>query len=114
MASYLEIPIGSIQTDLAVTSKLVIDKSDIIRIAQGASADGSTPAVLTTIFCKESIEYTLTHTAAAAAFSVLDSIIDAWIALPGSGVSKVGGIPATISASGQALTFVAFTDILIG
>ena len=113
MASYLEIPIGSTQPDLNVTSKLVIDKSDIIRIAQGSVLAGATPATLTTIFCKDAIEYELTHTAAAATFSVLDSIIDTWTGSPGNSVSKVGGIPATVSASGQALTFVAFTDIAI-
>ena len=52
-------------------------------------------------------------TAAAVGFSVLDSLIDAWTALPGNGVSKVGGIPATVSATGQALTFVSFTDIAV-
>ena len=114
MGSYLEIPIASVQADLNVTSKLVIDKSDIIRIAQGANPGGGTPATLTTIFCKESVEYQLTHTAAAPGFSVLDSLIDAWTALPGNGVSKVGGIPAVVSATGQATSFVVFSDILVG
>ena len=114
MGSYLEIPIASAQADLTVTSKLVIDKSNIIRIAQGSAGAGqTTPATLTTIECKEAVEYQLTHTAAAAGFSVLDSLIDAWTALPGNGVSKVGGIPATISGTGQALTFVSFTDIAV-
>ena len=113
MASYLEIPIGSTETDLNVTSKLVIDKSDIIRIAQGTQAAGATPATVTTIWCKEAIEYQLTHSAAATGFSVLNSIIDAWTGSPGNGVSKVGGIPATVSATGQALTFVSFTDIAV-
>ena len=113
MGSYLEIPIASVQADLNVTSKLVIDKSDIIRIAQGANPGGLTPATLTTIFCKESVEYQLTHTAAAAGFSVLDSLIDAWTALPGNGVSKVGGIPAVVSATGQATSFVVFSDIAV-
>ena len=113
MGSYLEIPIASAQADLNVTSKLVIDKSNIIRIPQGAAGAGTTPATLTTIECKEAVEYQLTHTAAAAGFSVLDSLIDAWTALPGNGVSKVGGIPATISGTGQALTFVSFTDIAV-
>jgi hypothetical protein len=114
MGSYLEIPIASAQADLNVTSKLVIDKSDIIRIAQGSTAGGLTPGTLTTIWCKESVEYQLTHTAAAAGFSVLDSLIDAWTALPGNGVSKVGGIPAVVSATGQATSFVVFSDILVG
>ena len=113
MSSYLEIPIVSAQADLSVTTKLVIDKSDIIRIAQGSQAAGTTEATLTTIWCKEAIEYQLTHTAAAAGFSVLNSIIDAWTGSPGNGVSKVGGIPATVSATGQALTFVSFTDIAV-
>ena len=113
MGSYLEIPISSAQADLNVTSKLVINKSDIIRIAQGSQAAGATPATLTTIWCKEAIEYQFTHTAAAVGFSVLDSLIDAWTALPGNGVSKVGGIPATVSATGQALTFVSFTDVAV-
>jgi hypothetical protein len=114
MGSYLEIPIASAQADLTVTSKLVIDKSNIIRIAQGSAGAGqTTPATLTTIECKESVEYQLTHTAAAAGFSVLDAIIDTWTADPGSGTSKVGGIPATVSGTGQALTFVSFTDIAV-
>jgi|14_taG_2_1085336.scaffolds.fasta_scaffold118598_3 hypothetical protein len=111
--SYLEIPIASVQADLNVTTKLVIDKGEIIRIAQGTQAAGTTEATTTTIWCKEAVEYQLTHTAAAAGYSVLDAIIDAWTASPGSGVSKVGGIPATVSATGQALTFVAFTDIAV-
>lgn len=114
MGNYLEIPISSVEADLDVTSKLVIDKSEIIRIAQGVINTGATAATVTTIYCKESVDYQLTHTAAATGFSVLNSIIDAWTSLPGSGVSKVGGIPATVSASGQALTFVSFTDVLVG
>ena len=113
MGSYLEIPITSVQGDLNVTTKLVLDKSNIIRVAQGAAGAGTTPATLTTIECQEGIEYQLTHTAAAAGFSVLNSLIDAWVGAPGNGVSKVGGIPATVSATGQALTFVVFSQVAI-
>jgi len=112
--SYLEIPITSVQTDLTLTSKLVIDKSDIVRVSQGAQGGGATtPTTLTTIWAKDGIEYQLTHTAAAAGFNVLDAIIEGWTGAPGNGVSKVGGIPATLSATGQALTFVQFTDIAV-
>ena len=47
------------------------------------------------------------------AFSVLDGLLDAYSGSPGNGVSKVGGIPATVSATGQALTFVVFSQVVI-
>jgi hypothetical protein len=112
--SYLEIPILSAQTDLTSTTKLVINKERIERIAQGVIGAGqTTPTTSTTIYGVSGIDYQLTHTAAAAGFSVLDAIIDTWTADPGSGTSKVGGIPATVSGTGQALTFVSFTDIAV-
>ena len=55
---------------------------------------------------------TLTHTAAAATYNVADIIQDTWVASPGNGVAVIGGIPATVSATGQALTFVQFSAAL--
>lgn len=55
---------------------------------------------------------TLTHTAAAAGYNVPDIIQDAWVSNPGGIVSTIGGIPATVSATGQALTFVVFSAAL--
>ncbi len=61
---------------------------------------------------------TLTHTAPAQAgtpvgstqsYNVADVIQDALISSPGNIVSAIGGIPATQSASNQALSFVVFS-----
>ena len=114
MAGFLEIPITGGTNATSVTSKQVIAIDKIISIQQGTvAAPQTSPATLSHIICQDGVEYQLTHTAAAAGFSVLDSLIDAWYGSPGSGVSKVGGIPATVSASGQALTFVVFSQVAI-
>jgi hypothetical protein len=57
---------------------------------------------------------TFTHTVLSAAviaagYNVANIIQDALASNPGGIVSRVGGIPATISATGQALTFVVFS-----
>ena len=114
MAGFLEIPITGGTGATSVTTKQVIAIDKIISIQQGTvGAPQTSPATLSHILCSDGIEFQLTHTAAAAGFSVLDALIDGWYGAPGNGVSKVGGIPATISGTGQALTFVSFTDIAV-
>ncbi len=108
MAGFLEIPITGGTGIAAGSNKLVLAKDNIMSITQGDPA-GGTPGVITTIRLTDLVEYAVTHTAAAAGFNVQDALIDAWVGAPGNGVSKVGGIPATVSATGQALTFVNFT-----
>ena len=112
MAGFLEIPITGGTGATSVTTKQVIAIDKIISIQQGTvGAPQTSPATLSHILCQDGVEYQLTHTAAAAGFSVLDSLIDAWYGSPGNGISKVGGIPATVSATGQALTFVVFSQV---
>ena len=56
---------------------------------------------------------------AAAGFSLVDAVSSAWISNPGSVVSDIGGIPATLSVTapgvvgGQALTFCQVTGVAI-
>ena len=105
--SYLKIPLFPAvngQTSVIIQKKDIISvlavnaTSTIININSGGVA---TEDVLT-----------LTHTAAAATYSVADIIQDTWVASPGNGVAVIGGIPATVSATGQALTFVQFSAAL--
>jgi len=57
--------------------------------------------------------YRITFSAAAAAgFSLCDAVSNAWASSPG-GISLIGGIPATLSATGQALTFVTITSVTL-
>ena len=105
--SYLKIPLFPAvngQTSVIIQKKDIISvlavnaTSTIININSGGVA---TEDVLT-----------LTHTAAAATYSVADIIQDTWVASPGNGVAVIGGITATVSATGQALTFVQFSAAL--
>ena len=56
---------------------------------------------------------------AAAGFSLVDAVSSAWISNPGSIVSEIGGIPATLSVTapgvvgGQALTFCQVTGVAL-
>ena len=102
--SYLKIPLFPAvngQTSVIIQKKDIISvlavnaTSTIININSGGVA---TEDVLT-----------LTHTAAAATYNVADIIQDTWVASPGNGVAVIGGIPATVSGTGQALTFVQFS-----
>ena len=102
--SYLEIPLTPAVNG---QTSVVLKKSDIISVtAQGA--DTSTVLSINTGVAGSDV-LTLTHTAAATGFNVADAIQDAWASNPGGIVSKIGGIPATVSATGQALTFVQFS-----
>tara|TARA_R110001592_G_scaffold214399_1_gene467355 strand:- start:282 stop:659 length:378 start_codon:yes stop_codon:yes gene_type:complete len=119
--SYLKIPLTP-----AVNGQnyLIIPKDKISWIRSGDGSNpptaGATLATRSTIFLSDvgglgENAITLTHTAAAAGFSVSDSINDALASNPGGIVSLVGGVPATVSVTapgvigGQALTFVNFT-----
>jgi hypothetical protein len=112
--AYLEIPITGGTGATSITNKFVIDKDKIVLIHQGSVGAAQTnPTTVSSILCEGGVELQITHTAAATGFSVLDALLDAYSGSPGNGVSKVGGIPATVSASGQALTFVVFSQVAI-
>jgi hypothetical protein len=104
--SYLKIPLTPAVNG---QSSVIIQKKDILNVL--AVSGTSTIINVNTAAGGEDI-LTLTHTAAATGFSVPDAIQDAWVSNPGGIVAKIGGIPATVSASGQALTFVVFSAAL--
>jgi len=109
--SYLKIPF---QAPINGQSYMIIPKSNIAYIAPNVAA----PTTVVDVFLKEgntagaldAIRFTF-NAAAAAGFSLSDSVQEALIANPGGLVSTVGGIPATLSVTapgvigGQALTF---------
>ena len=101
--SYLKIPLTPAVNG---QSSVIIQKKDILNVL--AVGGTSTIINMNTAAGTEDV-LTLTHTAAATGFSVPDAIQDAWVSNPGGIVAKIGGIPATVSASGQALTFVVFS-----
>ncbi len=104
--SYLKIPLTPAVNG---QTSIIIQKKDILNVL--AVNATSTIINMNTGVAAEDI-LTLTHTAAATGWNVSDVIQDTWTASPGSGVSLVGGIPATVSATGQALTFVVFSAAL--
>ena len=104
--SYLKIPLTPAVNG---QSSVVIQKKDILNVL--AVNATSTIININSSAAAEDI-LTLTHTAAAAGFSVPDIIQDAWVSNPGGIVATIGGVPATVSATGQALTFVVFTAAL--
>jgi len=111
--SYLEIPITAVNGQ----SKYVIAKDDIMLVRQGdatlpnptAGTVGTTVSLFLDSGLATQEVITFTHTQAAAGFNVADIISDTITGNPGGIVAKVGGIPATVSASGQALSFVQFS-----
>ena len=104
--SYLKIPLTPAVNG---QSSVIIQKKDILSVL----AETATSTVINMNVAPGNEEvFTLTHTAAATGFSVPDAIQDAWVSNPGGLVAKIGGIPATVSASGQALTFVVFSAAL--
>jgi hypothetical protein len=112
--AYLEIPITGGSGATSITDKFVIDKDKIVLIHQGSvGAPQTNPTTVSSIICEGGVELQITHTAAATGFSVLNALLDAYSGSPGNGVSKVGGVPATVSATGQALTFVVFSQVVI-
>jgi hypothetical protein len=101
--SYLKIPLTPAVNG---QTSIVIQKKDIISVL--AVGGTSTIINVNSNVANEGI-LTLTHTLAAATFNVPDAIQDAWVSNPGGIVSTIGGIPSTVSATGQATAFVVFT-----
>jgi hypothetical protein len=104
--SYLKIPLTPAVNG---QTSVVIQKKDILSVL--AVSGTSTIINMNSSVAAEDV-LTLTHTAAAAGYNVPDIIQDAWVSNPGGIVSTIGGIPATVSATGQALTFVVFSAAL--
>ena len=111
--SYLKIPLTPAVNG---QTSVVIQKMDIISVVAGAAATATIININTGVGGQDVL--TLTHTAAAQAgtpvgstqsYNVADIIQDALVSSPGNIVSAIGGIPATQSASNQALTFVVFS-----
>ncbi len=116
MASYLVIPITGGTTATSDTNEVVVPIDSIMFVHQGtAGAPQTNPTVTTTIVLNDGLltELQFTHTAAAAGYNVLEAVNDAISGKPAGGRCVVGGIPATVSATGQALTFVTFTQMAI-
>ena len=101
--SYLKIPLTPAVNG---QSSVVIQKKDILNVL---AVNATSTIINMNVFGTTEEILTLTHTAAAAGFSVPDIIQDAWVSNPGGIVATIGGVPATVSATGQALTFVVFT-----
>ena len=109
--SYLKIPLTPAVNG---QTSIIIHKKDILSVL----AVNATSTIININSAQQAAledVLTLTHTAAAATYSVPDSLQDAWVSNPGAIVSTVGGIPATVSVTapgvigGQALTFVVFS-----
>ena len=124
--SYLEIPITAVNGQ----TKYIIAKDKILFARQGNAAlpaAGVTGTTVTLFLINPQGTFdtvVFTHTVLSAAviaagFNVADIINEAIASNPGGIVSKVGGIPATLSVTapgvigGQALTFVAFSAPVI-
>jgi len=100
--SYLKIPLFPAVNG---QTSIVIQKKDISNVL----AVNATSTIINLSGPATEDVLTLTHTAAAATFNVANVVQDTWVASPGNGVAVIGGIPATVSATGQALTFVQFS-----
>jgi hypothetical protein len=124
--SYLEIPITAVNGQ----TKYIIAKDKILFARQGNAAlpaAGVTGTTVTLFLINPQGTFdtvVFTHTVLSAAviaagFNVADVINEAIASNPGGIVSKVGGIPATLSVTapgvigGQALTFVQFSAPVI-
>ena len=104
--SYLKIPLTPAVNG---QTSVVIQKKDILSVL--AVNATSTIINMNSSVAAEDI-LTLTHTAAAAGYNVADILQEGWVSNPGGIVATIGGIPATVSATGQALTFVVFSAAL--
>ena len=101
--SYLKIPLFPAVNG---QTSIIIQKKDILSVL-AVNATSTIININSSVGTEDVL--TLTHTAAAATYNVADIVQDTWVASPGSGVAVIGGIPATVSATGQALTFVQFS-----
>ena len=101
--SYLKIPLTPAVNG---QTSVVIQKKDILSVL--AVNATSTIINMNSSVAAEDV-LTLTHTAAAAGYNVADILQEGWVSNPGGIVATIGGIPATVSATGQALTFVVFS-----
>jgi len=87
-------------------SFVIIPKDNISYVQRGAAGNSVDVVLKQAVVGAGGDSIRLQFTAAAAAgYSLEDAVLNGWIASPGNGVSEVSGIPATLSASGQALTF---------
>tara|TARA_R110002012_G_scaffold147646_1_gene306192 strand:- start:65 stop:418 length:354 start_codon:yes stop_codon:yes gene_type:complete len=111
--SYLKIPLSPAVNG---QTSVVIQKKDILNVLAVAGGQSTIINMNSSVGAEDVL--TLTHTAPAQAgtpagstqsYNVADVIQDAWVSNPGSIVSVIGGIPATQSATNQALTFVQFS-----
>ena len=102
--SYLKIPLTPAVNG---QTSVVIQKKDIVSVVAGGAATSTVINLSTAGGLLDAL--TLTHTAAATGYNVADILQDTWTSNPGGIVATVGGIPATLSATGQALTFVVFS-----
>ena len=116
--SYLEIPITALngQTSWVIPKHQIklIRQGDTVLPAPTVGTVGTTVTVWLNSGLANEEAITFTHTVLSAAviaagYNVANILQEAWASNPGGIVSRVGGIPATISATGQALTFVVFT-----
>ena len=104
--SYLKIPLTPAVNG---QTSIIIQKKDISNVL-AVSGTSTVINMNSSVTAEDTL--TLTHTAAAAGYNVPNILQDTWVSSPGNGVAVVGGIPATVSATGQALTFVVFSAAL--
>ena len=100
--SYLKIPLFPAVNG---QTSIVIQKKDISNVL----AVNATSTIINLNGPAAEDVLTLTHTAAAATYNVADILQEGWVSNPGGIVATIGGIPATVNATGQALTFVQFS-----
>ena len=104
--SYLKIPLTPAVNG---QTSVVIQKKDILSVL---AVNATSTIINMNVFGTTEEILTLTHTAAAAGYNVADILQEGWVSNPGGIVSTIGGVPATVSATGQALTFVVFSAAL--
>tara|TARA_R100000541_G_scaffold4318_1_gene11704 strand:- start:13 stop:336 length:324 start_codon:yes stop_codon:yes gene_type:complete len=104
--SYLKIPLTP---SVNGQTSVVIQKKDILNVL---AVNATSTIINMNVFGTTEEILTLTHTAAAAGYNVADILQEGWVSNPGGIVSTIGGVPATVSATGQALTFVVFSAAL--
>ena len=103
--SYLKIPLTPAvngQTSIVIQKKDILSVLAVNATSTIININSAQQAALEDIL-------TLTHTAAAATYSVADILQEAWVSNPGGIVATIGGIPSTVNATGQATAFVQFS-----